>query len=90
MTTYVVGFRPPDEKWNRMRDAWKACEAASIPTPREVSEFFDFNDPSDKPGMEVALGAAVTEYDTESESGYEVDLTKLPPDVKVLRFYNSY
>jgi hypothetical protein len=90
MSTHVVGFRPADKKWHQMKKIWQDCEAADVPIPKEVLEFFDHEDPADKPGAEVELKDALREWHGDGRSGYEVDIMKLPPDVKILRFYNAW
>ena len=90
MSSHTVGFRPADEKWKRMKTIWTACAAAGVPVPKEVELFFDGEPPGDKPGAEVQIEAAVKKWGDDYRQGFEVDLTKLPPDVKVLRFYNSF
>jgi hypothetical protein len=55
-----------------------------------VEDFFDGEGPGDKPGMEVQLTDAVKEWSDDSRSGYEIDVTKLPKDVSVIRVYNSW
>jgi hypothetical protein len=90
MSTHIVGFRPADEKWNKMKATWLACEDAGVPIPEEVKAFFHYESPGDKPGIEVEIKEALREWTDDCRQGYEVDLTKLPPDVKVLRFYNSW
>ena len=91
MSTHVVGFRPADEKWNKMKKIWNACESAGVEIPKKVDDFFNNEAPGDKPGIEVELKSAVRPWSSKfAEEGYEVDIAKLPPDVKVIRFYNSY
>ena len=90
MSTHVVGYRVADAKWAKMKAAWEACEAAGVPAPADVIRFFEGEDPGDKPGMEVSIKAAVTDWGDAGRSGYQIDVTKLPPDVKVLRFYNCW
>lgn len=90
MSTHVVGFRKADEQWNKMKAAWLACEAAGASIPDAVYEFFGGEYPGDKPGCEVEIEDAVSEWDDEDCHGYEVDLTKLPKGVKIIRFYNSW
>ncbi len=95
MTTYVKGFRPPDEKFKKFAAIWKQCEDAGVNPPKEVSEFFELVDPDTK-GVEVRLtgfgkDACVSEWtDGDMRQGIEVDVTKLPKDVKILRFVNSF
>ena len=90
MSTHIVGFRPADDKWAKMKAVWDACEAAGTKIPDEVSEFFDHEGPGDKPGAEVKIDAAVEEWRNDSREGYELDLSLLPKDVNIIRFYNSY
>ena len=88
----MVGIRPPDEKWKRMKSVWDACEAAGVDPPHEINEFFN-NVPPDGSGVVVDIerkSSAVTKWIRDDASGFEVDLTKLPKDVTVLRFYNSW
>ena len=96
MSTYVVGFRPPDAKWERMKAAWDACQAAHVAVPKEVGEFFDWSEP-DEAGVKVQLEdsskkklGCVKPYQADMQDGFEVDVTKLPKDVTIIRFYNSY
>lgn len=91
MSSHIVGFRPPDAKWRKMKAAYEACDAAGLDIPDEVASFFNHEAPDDS-GVEVEIEdtKAVTEYSAEMREGYEVDLTKLPPDVKIIRFFNAY
>lgn len=90
MSTHAVGFRQADEQWRKMKAAWEACEAVGAPIPVEVSNFFDDEPPGDKPGMEIALGDACVEYTDDMISGYEVDVSKLPAELTIIRVYNSF
>lgn len=92
MTTHIVGFKPADEKWRAMKAALDACKKANIPIPLQVAEFFNDDDPSEL-GVRVDLAInckAVTVHNKHSEGGFEVDLTKLDPDIKILRFFNCW
>ena len=93
-TLYLMGFKPPDEKWKKMKAIWDACEAAKVDPPRKVEEFFDGEPPEDT-GVALELGKGydkkgldiLREYSDEMKSGYEFDLKDLPPDVKTIRAY---
>jgi len=91
--SYVQGIKPPDDDWQRMKAIWDACRAASIDPPEEVGRFFDGDDP-DPAGVLVdqdGLGGAVREWDDgDMRDGFEVEVAKLPPGIKVVRFVNSY
>lgn len=92
MSTRVVGFQPADETWNKMAKVWETCEAANIQIPTEVVNFFQGDPPGDRPGQEVNIKAAVKVYKNgdHMEEGYDVDVTALPKNVKLIRFVNSY
>jgi hypothetical protein len=89
MSTTVVGFRPPDEKWQKMKAAWDGCKQAGVEPPREVTKFFEDYDPDPK-GVRVNINAAVVIYKDDMEEGLEVDIRKLPKDVTIVRFVNSW
>jgi hypothetical protein len=96
MSTYVMGFRPPDEKFKKFAAIWKQCQEAGVEPPDEVSKFFEHTDP-DPQGVEVRLpegnakNACVFDWtDGDMQQGIEVNVTKLPKDVTILRFVNSF
>lgn len=91
MSTHVVGLKPADEKWQKMKAVYDACVAAKTSIPKEVMEFFD-GEPPDKFGVRVEIEKlpCTKEYNDDMRQGFEVDLKKLPADVTVIRFYNSY
>lgn len=91
VSTHVIGFRPPDEKFRRMKSAFDACVEAGVEPPVEVQAFFNYESP-DEAGVEVEIHecVAVKVWNDSYRSGFEVDVTKLPKDVTVLRFYNSW
>lgn len=91
---HVQGFKPPDEKWQRMKAAWDACTAAGVNPPKDVSAFFNHEEP-DSAGVEVDEKAlrkcgAVTDFSGDMQEGFEVHVDKVPKDVKVVRVYASY
>ena len=89
MSTHVVGFRPPDEKWQKMAAIWAACETAGVEPPDEVADFFNHESP-DPRGIEVAV--PITEWNDPDGGrvGYEVAISDIPSNVTHLRFYNSW
>jgi len=121
MHTHVIGFRPPDAKWKKMKEVHDACIAANVEIPEEVDEFFNW-EPPDPRGVKVELEdekeptfpitringggfveavpprntpkkkklGAVVEWKEDMREGFEVDVTKLPVGVTIVRFYNSY
>jgi len=91
MSTFVKGFRPPDVKWDQMKSAWDACEAAGIDIPDDVSKFFGYEVPDDA-GIEIDLEnhECCQEYNEDMRVGFQIDISKLPPNIKYIRFVNSY
>ncbi len=87
MSTRVVAFRAPDEKWKKMKAAWDACEEADLDTPEELLDFFDYNEP-DPRGVEIDIPRH--SWTADMQEGFEIFLEEVPEDVKVIRFYNSY
>jgi hypothetical protein len=90
MSTHVVGFRIADEKFKKMKALWLSCDEMQVPVPDEVENYFEGEHPCNMEGCEVELGDALEEYDTENGCGYQIDVSKLPKDLTILRFYNSY
>lgn len=91
MSTHIVGFRPPDSKWKRMKAVWDACDQAGVPVPDEVTQFFN-GEPPDINGIEVDLkcSEACCEGGDRDRVGYTIDLEKLPPNITKIRFYNAW
>ncbi len=93
MSTNVIGFRPPDDKFKKFAAIWHQCEDAGVSMPREVEEFFQGVAP-DPQGVKVHLkegkDGPVKPWKEDDGEGFEIDLTKLPKDVKIIRFWNSW
>lgn len=92
MSTHICGIVPPDDNWKKMKAVWDSCVAAGVSVPADVCAFFNDGSPDER-GVVIdkkGLGGAVTEYKAEMSEGFEVDLTKLPKGVKVVRFYNTW
>lgn len=86
MSTHVIGFVPPDETWQKMKAIYDACEAAGIEPPQEVEDFFD-GEP-DPQGQEMEIPHR--KWEADAREGFEIDVSAIPPQVKVIRFYNSW
>lgn len=91
MSMHVVGFKPADDKFKKMKAVWDACKQAGISLPTEAVQFFDGN-PPDERGVRVDIRDSDCAWDYESQScrGFEVDVKKLPKDVTIIRFIVSY
>lgn len=92
MSTNVKGFKPPGEKWQQMKAVYDACMAANIEVPGEVSGYFENGtpDPSGVEVRELTAAGALHDWKDDNRDGFEIDVTKLPADVTVIRFYNSW
>lgn len=88
-STRIIGFHPVDDKWQKMKAVYDACVVADIQIPDEVIRFFEYRQP-DNTGVKVEINDAISAYDSLNESGYEVDIRKLPKNVHVIRFYQSW
>lgn len=87
MSTHVIGFVPPDDRWAKMAEVWRSCRNAGIDPPPEVEAFFDDGEP-DPHGQEVRIPHR--HWTAEMREGIEIDVSDLPSHVKVIRFYNSW
>lgn len=87
MSTHIVGLVPPDEHWKKMKQVWDSCKSVGIEVPKPVQEFFNWEAPDER-GVEVEI--PLIEWSEETMQGYELELDKIPANVKVIRFYNSW
>jgi hypothetical protein len=101
MRSYLEGVKPQDKKWLRMKGAYESCMAAGVDVPQEVLDYFDFDDYEEEyitdDGLVEPLAdghtiqcSAVTRHGEEMQDGFIVDLRELDPEIKILRFVNSY
>lgn len=91
MSTHVIGFRPPDKRWKEMKEVYDTCIKAKVGIPEEVDDFFGNMKP-DESGVKIEIEetGAVEEWNDDYNQGFQVDITKLPKDLKYVRFYNSW
>lgn len=89
MSTQVIGFVPPDEKWHQMKSIFDSCKLAKIEIPREVWKFFGDTDP-DPAGVEISIPKREWRDERGCAEGFELDVDSIPKHVKVIRFYNSW
>ena len=89
MSMHLVGIKPADETWKKMKDVWDACDSAGIKVPDSVLAFFK-NEPPDDDGVTVDLSDDGFDWKGDMEEGYTVILSDLDPTIKKLRFYCSW
>ena len=74
-----------------MAAVWTACETAGVDIPDDVLDFFDGDERGpDQPGAVIDIEQAVTAYVDDAQQGYDVDITKLPKSLRIIRFYNAW
>jgi len=86
---YITGYQPADELWIKMKEVWDICNSLEIEPPPEVVKFFNGMYPGDKPGQEINLKEAVQRWRNSCQVGFEINISKLPPNVKFIRAYIS-
>lgn len=85
-TLCVYAYRPKDEHFNEMLKIWNACKKAKVELPGAVEDFFDeVDDPNTVPGVPVDIDKLLQKYSNDAEDGYELDLQKLPKDIRYIR-----
>ena len=105
MSTHVKGIVPKDDdEFQGMKIILETCIKQEITPPKEVLDYFnidlgeddylcDCEEVFDEKGIVVEddiMKAAIEEYSEDMGSGYDVDIRKLPFNIKIIRFYNSW
>lgn len=88
---FIMGFVPPDGEYRKMAAVWKSCEDAGVPIPDEVSKYFRHEPPTGI-GFEVNLETdrCCSEYKEDMIDGFEIDVDKIPENIKIIRVYMNY
>lgn len=93
MSTYVYGIHSTDsDKFKKMKKVYDSCVIADIDPPKEVMDFFGDDEP-DPCGIKEDISDEKTfilEYESESESGFEILVSKIPKKYTRIRFVNSW
>ena len=90
MDTYVVGIKPPDSDWEKVKLIFDAYINAGIMVPAEIWDYFGGVAPDDK-GVSVELPPnCISNYSRDGECGYDIEVSKIPKGIKIIRFYNSW
>lgn len=97
MSTHIKAFIPDtDPEYQKHKFIVEACLDADVSLPKETSAYFGgYGRPGthmleEKLEIELKEGEHYVDWSDESSQGFEVDLTKLPPGVTKLRFYNNW
>lgn len=96
MSMHVYAMKPADENYKKMLAAYRACEDAGIPPPGAVLDFFNGEEPDETGATQSLSGYRMGQHDScvfwsdDSSEGFQVDITKLPPGTRFVRFVCSY
>lgn len=95
MSTHVIAFRDMDGEFKRILEAKKFCDERHLSYPKEVEAYFRGYAGISENGLReqfltVNIDTILTRWQDESSAGYELEVTQLPKEVKILRFYNSW
>ncbi len=98
MSTSVVGLRNLDIKFNDMIKLKKMCEKSKVSYPKELIEYFGKNNvgeseeylKSEMTEIEIEDEDFVSAWKAEMQEGFEIEVDKIPKEIKTIRFYNSY
>ena len=92
----IVGVRPPDDEWRKMKAIWDSCESADIEPPKEVRNYFGDDGPHEEGicvGVEKEVVSEGHEFMTtgvrDGATGdyYLVELAKLPKNITHLKVW---
>lgn len=94
MSSHIVGVRDLDGQFQKMIKVKLACEEADIAYPQEVVDYFNYPEEPvhylRRAMEEVNIDEAVSQTCKDAQDIFEVDLSKLSPEIKAVRFINSY
>lgn len=83
ISMYVIGLRDEtDPNHIKMVKAKDALDNAGVKWPMEIYDYFDGSKDSDVP-LEVEIEKE--EWRNDDYSGYEIDINKIPKNVKKIR-----
>jgi hypothetical protein len=98
---FIVGVRDLEASFAKMAKIKEACDEAGIDYPEAVKDYFkEGTNRKFTAGENIALlreemetvdiTVAISRPVGGSSDAWEIDLSKLPKDVKAVRFINSY
>lgn len=90
--SYVQGVVPKDEKYLKMEKIYDDCTSLGIKAPDEVLSYLDALGESCESGLLTELPEGVVKQcgDMEGCDVWEIDIEKVPKDIKKIRFITSY
>jgi hypothetical protein len=87
---FIKAIKPAGDYHDKMMEVYFACQQAAIKMPKEAMDYFGDSEPN-------CLGVVINHYELPEEckeefsrkyeSGYRIDLSKLPTGVQYLEVY---
>ena len=94
MSTHCIGLKNDSEEYQKHARVVEACfDAGCERLPEKTANFFGHEDPDPCRLLEsltIESDGWATEWADDCAEGYEVEVSKIPPSVKTIRFYNSW
>lgn len=96
MSTSVRGIRDLDGKFSQMIKIKELCDGAQIGYPEELAAYFGEHDAAEdseylREMMEtIDIDDVAVRFSRDGSDHCEVELSKLPSEVKAIRFTNSW
>ncbi len=87
--TQIYGIVPPDKNYQKMKAVWDVCTEAGIEVPDAVKRYFEHEEPDGR-GMKIKILSAIEDCSEPHTTGVEVNLSKIPEKVKLIRFVQSW
>lgn len=89
----IRAYNQPDDKTEKMTEAYLACEAAGVQPPLQVEEYFDWEKPTPygipRSGNPKQL-SSVEEINEAGFNGFAIKIDELPKDLKTIVVGISY
>ncbi len=91
MYSYVKGLKPKTEEYEKKLRIYKDCKELNINPPKEIEDYFDGEVCEEGIVIDLPKDAISESVNVDYCNEYfDVDLTKIPSDVTIIRFVNSY
>ena len=95
MSTRVEAFRDMDGEFAKMLRAKTFCDEQHLSYPKEAQDYFGKYAGYNEAGLRdafllVDIDHLLTEYHDGSSDGFELEVARLPQEVKTLRFFNCW
>ncbi len=91
MSTSIVLLRDKkDLQYQKNLKVLISCQEADIDPPKEVDDYFGGDGVDNDPDFPLEIEFKPREWSDEMAEGVEIDVDKLPPGVKTIRFCNSW